>query len=111
MSSSLLSELLLETLPDEAQAELINEITPEEIKAVMFAIDGGKALGPDGYTLHFFKAALSIVGRDVVEVVMYFFQTNDLSVAFNSTIMALVLKYSNPNSMTDFYEETTMKKT
>ena len=56
-SRSLLAELHPKTLSDEAQTDLIKEITPEEIKVAMFAIDGGKSLGPDGYTAHFFKEA------------------------------------------------------
>ena len=101
-TGSLLAELHPKTLSDEAQADLIKEITPEEIKAAMFAIDGGKSPRPDGFTAHFFKEAWSIVGRDVVEVVEYFFQSTDLSPAFNSTIVALVPKCNNPISMTDF---------
>ena len=68
----------------------------------MFAINGGKAPGPDGYTTHLFKIAWSIVGRDMVEAVMHFFQINELSPAFNFTIVALVPKCSNLNNMTDF---------
>ena len=59
--------------------------------------------GPNGYIAHFFKVVWFVVGRDVVGIVFfYFFQTNDLSPAFNSTIVALVPKSNNPNSMKNF---------
>ena len=53
----ILSELVQSTLTDEAEGDLYKPITTEEIKGSMFAIGDDKALGPDGYTVHFFKKA------------------------------------------------------
>ena len=52
--------------------------------------------------LIFFKVAWSIVGEDVVAAVLHFFQTGYLLSAFNSTIITLVPKKQNPNSIRDF---------
>ena len=79
--------------------KLVRPIVPDEVRAIIFAIRGEKAPSPDGYTTHFFKVAWFMVGKEVVEAVLYFFQNQDLSPAFNSTIVALVPKYNNPNTM------------
>ena len=65
----------------------------------MFGIDGDKAPGLDGFTAQFFKASWLIVGGDVIEAILYFFQHKKLLLAFNSTIVALVPKCKNPESM------------
>ena len=95
-------EELFPRLPEEASTELIRPITSEEIKQSMFSIDGEKAPGPDGFTSHFFKIAWTIVGREVVNAVQHFFHTSKLLPVFNSTIITLVPKCQNPNSIKDF---------
>ena len=42
------------------------------------------------------------MGGDVVNAIMHFFQTGYLIPTFNSTIVALVPKCRNPNSMKEF---------
>ena len=68
----------------------------------MFSINGEKSPGPDGYTSHFFKVAWPIVESEVNEAILSFFERNFLHTAFNSTIIALVPKCQNPNSIKDF---------
>ena len=71
-----LSELVQSTLAEEVEGDLCKPISAEEIKASMFAIGDDKAPGPDGYTAHFFKKAWDIVGADVIDEVLNFFNTN-----------------------------------
>ena len=101
-SGQLLAELLTKTLTDEESSELAQVVAFEEVKAAMFRIDGEKAPGPDGYTAHFYRSCWSIVGQDVVDTVLHFFSTMDLLPAFNSTIVSLVPKSKNHNSIRDF---------
>ena len=68
----------------------------------MFAINGEKSHGPDGYTSHFFKVAWSIIDKDVMNVVLYFFHSNDLLHAFISIVVALVPKCQNLNRIIDY---------
>ncbi|KAL0420556.1 UNVERIFIED_CONTAM: hypothetical protein Slati_3078500 [Sesamum latifolium] len=44
---------------------LVQLVTPGEIKQALFDIDEIKALGPDGYSSGFFKAAWPVVGEEV----------------------------------------------
>ena len=97
-----LEELFGQCITPEANADLIRSVTSEEIRSTMFGIDGDKAPGPDGFTSQFFKAFWLIVGCDVIEAILYFFKHNKLLPAFNSTIVAIVPKCKNPESMKHF---------
>ena len=99
---NVLPDLIQSNLTDEAVAELCKPVYAKEVKESMFVIGDDKALGPDGYTAHFFKKACDIVGVDVIDEVLSFFHTNKLNPAFNSTIIALVPKKQAPNSIRDY---------
>ncbi|KAL2230690.1 UNVERIFIED_CONTAM: hypothetical protein Sindi_1663400 [Sesamum indicum] len=58
----------------------------------VFDIAEDKALGPDGYSLGFFKATWPVVGEEVTRAVLDFFSTEKLLKHINSTILALVPK-------------------
>ena len=77
-------------------------ITHEEIKKAMFSIDDSKARGLDGFSSLFFKVAWSIIGSDVSEAVVSFFNSGSLLQEINCTIIALVPKVPNPRSMHDY---------
>ena len=73
-------------------SKLERPVTQEEVKASMFSIGRKKVPRPDGLTAHFFQVSRSIVSKEVVDVVEYFFATSDMLLAFNSSIVALVPK-------------------
>ena len=81
---------------------LNRRITQEEIKNAIFSINDSKAPGPDGFTSLFFKKAWSIVGSDVTEAVESFFNSGCMLREINCTIIALVPKVPNPESMHDY---------
>ena len=81
---------------------LNRRITQEEIKKAIFSINDSKAPGPDGFTSLFFKKAWSIVGSDVTEAVESFFNSGCMLREINCTIIALVPKVPNPESMHDY---------
>ena len=79
------------------------EISHEEIKEALFSIDDYKAPGPDGFSsFFFFKVAWSIVGSDVINAVLSFFKSGSLLREIHCTIIALVPKVPNPESMNDY---------
>ena len=81
---------------------LNRRITQEEIKNAIFSMNDSKALGPDGFTSLFFKKAWSIAGSDVTEAVESFFNSGCMLREINCTIIALVPKVPNPESMHDY---------
>ena len=85
------------------QLDILNgEISHEEIKKALFSIDDYKASGPDGFSSFFFKAAWNIIGCDVIDAVLSFFKSSNLLREINCTIIALVPKVPNSETMNDY---------
>lgn len=61
-----------------------------------------KSLGPDGYTVEFFKGAWSLIGKDVTKSIQSFFIYGFLPKGLNSTIVALIPKKSTAKEMKDY---------
>ncbi|XP_070012298.1 uncharacterized protein [Nicotiana sylvestris] len=56
----------------------------------MFQIDSNKSPGPDGYCNGFYKAAWKIMGQDVTEAAMEFFQNRQLLKQLNIIVITLI---------------------
>lgn len=74
----------------------------EEIKKVMFKLNANKAPGPDGFTSAFYKVTWGIIGLEVTNSILQFFQTAFLPSAVNATILALVPKAPGASMISDF---------
>ena len=82
----ILEDVLQSFLNEEKTSNLSRPINRDEIKNVMFSIGNDRAPGPDGYSSGFFKVAWSIVGGDVEEAIIQFFQTGILHPVFNPQV-------------------------
>lgn len=74
------------------------EMTSEEIKKVIFKMDNNKASSSNGFGTYIFKRAWDIIGKEVVETTLNPKPLKEL----NCTIIALILKCSNPTFCKDF---------
>nr|GEZ90904.1 hypothetical protein [Tanacetum cinerariifolium] len=81
---------------------MIRDVTDEEIKEAMFDIGKNKALGPDGFTLTFFKSSWDIAGKDVCLAIHDLFNFGKLLGEVNATMVSLILKIPQPNKVSDF---------
>ncbi|KAK4383421.1 hypothetical protein Sango_2776800 [Sesamum angolense] len=77
---------------DESQA-IVQSVTREEIKDAFFDIAEYKALGPDGYSSGFYKAAWPVIGEEMIKAILEFFTTGRLLKQVNTTILALIPKH------------------
>ncbi|XP_019254086.1 PREDICTED: uncharacterized protein LOC109232821 [Nicotiana attenuata] len=68
----------------------------------MFQINSNKSPGPDGYGSGFYNASWKIVGQDVTEAVMEFFQNGKLLKYLNSTIIALIPNVEVPEEASQY---------
>ncbi|XP_024989193.1 uncharacterized protein LOC112523748 [Cynara cardunculus var. scolymus] len=68
----------------------------------LFDIGNDKAPGPDGFSSKFFKAAWSVVGRDVLIGIHNFFYSGTLEYQLNHTLLCLVPKVPNASCVTDY---------
>lgn len=77
-------------------------VSDSEIKNTLFSLAKGKAPGPDGFPVEFFKSCWDSVGPSVLQSVHDFFQNGLLLKEVNATILALVPKVPNATAVTDF---------
>ncbi|XP_024962071.1 uncharacterized protein LOC112502414 [Cynara cardunculus var. scolymus] len=68
----------------------------------LFDIGNDKAPGLDGFSSKFFKAAWSVVGRDVLIGIHNFFYSANLDYQLNHTLLCLVPKVPNASCVTDY---------
>lgn len=81
---------------------LLEEITDEEIKEVIWNGKEGKVPQPDGFTLCFFKAAWEVVGLDVAVAIKHFLNTGRLLKEVNSTFISLIPKKLEASTFNDY---------
>ncbi|KAA0063934.1 uncharacterized protein E6C27_scaffold616G00740 [Cucumis melo var. makuwa] len=77
-------------------------ISQEEVRRVLFSMDSGKAPGPDGFSVGFFKGVWSVVGEDFCDAVLHFFETCYLPIGVNATAITLIPKRRGAERMEEF---------
>ncbi|XP_058741064.1 uncharacterized protein LOC131613407 [Vicia villosa] len=66
-----------------------------EIKQAVWSCDGGKSLGPDGYSILFFKKCWEFVKSDVISCFREFHSGTFLSKSITSSFLGLIPKSNN----------------
>ncbi|XP_019252907.1 PREDICTED: uncharacterized protein LOC109231725 [Nicotiana attenuata] len=77
-------------MADEANAELVKLPTREEIKYVVFGLNGESAGGPDGFSRFFFQTCWEIIGDDVVNMVKAFFCGHELPRVIHERLVGML---------------------
>jgi hypothetical protein len=77
---------------DEQNINLNKPITKEEIDQVVQEMPNGKAPGPDGFTVEFFKACWEVVKHDVYRVVEDSKCSTSILKVLNATMITLIPK-------------------
>lgn len=81
---------------------LMEDVSEEEIRKVLFAMPANKSPGPDGYSSEFFRTAWTIIGNDFIVAIQSVFQFGFLPKGINFTILALIPKKEESLEMKDF---------
>ena len=76
----------------EDNCNLNRSVTEKEVSEVLKEMQNGKALGPDGLNVDFFKSCWNIVKRDIVEMVEDSRQNKTILKALNTSFIALIPK-------------------
>ncbi|XP_074305864.1 uncharacterized protein LOC141641086 [Silene latifolia] len=74
-------------------------VTAEEVKKCLFNIPASKSPGPHGYSSQFYRDAWDIVGTEICEAVINFFDTGKLLTQINATVITLIPKIDRPASV------------
>ncbi|CAL1372233.1 unnamed protein product [Linum trigynum] len=101
-SDEFYSELLRKTLSSDEG--LCDPDTEEEVKSVVFAMNGDKSPGLDGYSAAFFQHVWPVTGAEVTFAIQTCFHDSKMPREVNATILALVPKIQNPDEMRFFLD-------
>lgn len=70
--------------------------------AVIWDIDGGKAPGPDGFGIFFYKGAWKIIGEDICTAIMNFLNSGKLLREINTISITLIPRGKCHESVKEF---------
>eukprot|EP00253_Pinus_taeda_P008575 PITA_08575 len=91
-----------EEMRREDNYNLNRPVTEEEIEEVVKEMQNGKAPGPDGFNVDFFKAFWRIVKQDILEVVEDSRKFKTVLKALNESFIALIPKQEKATSLDRF---------
>ncbi|CAL8098266.1 unnamed protein product [Prunus armeniaca] len=83
-------------------AAVSNEVTEKEVQDALLAIGPYKAPSPDGYSAIFFHNHWCLCKKDIEDLVFKCFSSGSVPESLNSTLVTLVPKITNPQSMLQF---------
>jgi hypothetical protein len=81
---------------------LYKPVDKEELKKVLSNFKVDKSLGPDGWTMEFFKHFFDIVGEDLLEMIEESRTKGFIPGALNSTFITLIPKVNKPLQFGDY---------
>ncbi|XP_019232243.1 PREDICTED: uncharacterized protein LOC109212962 [Nicotiana attenuata] len=79
-------------LTRQQQLDLIAPVTKQEVYDALNEVDDNKALGVDGFNAVFFKKAWSVVGDDITQAILGFFESANMCKPLNCTSVTLIPK-------------------
>ena len=74
----------------------------KEISDALFQIGPIKALGTDGFPARFYQRNWGVLKEDIIHAVKKFFDTGMMPEGVNDTVIVLVPKVKNPQSIKEF---------
>ncbi|KAL2943893.1 LINE-1 retrotransposable element ORF2 protein [Bienertia sinuspersici] len=89
-------------LQEDQRRKLIQPFTKEEVRKAIFSIPGNKSPGPDGFGTHFYKHNWGLIGEEVSNAILDFFETGKLLKEINNTLLVLIPKVAKPLEVSEF---------
>jgi hypothetical protein len=86
----------------ESEASWLERAFEEEVRKVVFAMNGDKAPSPDGFTMAFFQACWEVLRLDIREVFSDFHAREVFEKSLNVSFIALIPKLPGAISLKDF---------
>ncbi|WMV38581.1 hypothetical protein MTR67_031966 [Solanum verrucosum] len=89
-------------ISQEEQEWMQRPFSVEEVVHILKLCDGDKALGPDDFTMCFFKECWEIIKDDVMQTIHNFHQNEVFERSLNATFVALIPKKHGAEELKDF---------
>lgn len=86
----------------EDNASLTKPFSKEEIYKVIWSMEPDKALGPDDFSIHFYRICWEIIITDLLRMIKYFHQKAKVGGNTNFTFLALIPKEVNSGTYDKF---------
>ena len=87
---------------EQMNAALLAPYTNEEVKTALFQMFPTKAPGPDGFPARFYQQNWNVLREDVINGVLDFFERETLPEGINDTVIVLIPKGKDPQSLKDY---------
>ena len=97
-----LLDLVEKRVTDNKNSRLKSAFTAEEISDSIFQIGPLKAPGPDGFPARFYQRNWDVMREDVINGVLDFFERETLPEGINDTVIVLIPKGKDPQSLKDY---------
>lgn len=94
-------EFIPQLVNNEDNSFLITLPYMEELKGVVFSLLACSALGPDGFSGHFYRTTWDIIKQDLMSVVVFFLSGEIVPRSVNATLLTLIPKKTNPSDFSD----------
>jgi hypothetical protein len=97
-----LDDLEFESLSEGEAASLEAPFLENEVKEVIYGMNGNKAPGPDGFSIAFFQACWEVLKNDIMAVFSDFHARSKFEKSLNSTFISLIPKVLGAADLKDF---------
>ncbi|KAJ9556730.1 LOW QUALITY PROTEIN: hypothetical protein OSB04_011344 [Centaurea solstitialis] len=92
----------LPKLTEEEAADLEKSVSEEEVFNAIKVCGKNKSSGPDGFTIEFLNRFWGIIKSNLIAVVEWFWEKEELSEGCNTSFLTLVPKNAQPMGLGDF---------
>ena len=89
-------------IEEDERLALERDFSKEEVVKVLQEMKGGKAPGPDDFTMAFFQKCWSVVETDVMVFFEHFHRSSEFERSLNASILSLIPKNNNALNITGF---------
>lgn len=93
----------MKTLKNEEADSLEKMFTKEEVKNVVYSMEEDKSLGPDGFSIAFYRECSDIIKEHLMKAFAEFFERGTINKGVNATCIILIPKKNDAKDFSDFH--------
>jgi hypothetical protein len=94
--------LSVEVISDESNEDLCKTFSVKEVCDALIQIGPLKAPGPDGFPARFYQRNWNVLKEEIIQGVLKFFETKQMSPGVNDTVIVLIPKVDHPQELKEF---------